>query len=101
MLFALAQEPPRCKHFTVDSAESGADARSRNSETDAPLVQTQIPESSTRMTVAPLYVNGITIALQTEIRLADLQRLIAIGEYMRQLLEYRRLTQYWVRGRRD
>ena len=53
------------------------------------------------MTVAPLYVNGITIALQTEIRLADLQRLIAIGEYMRQLLEYRRLTQYWVRGRRD
>ena len=64
-------------------------------------MQTQVPKSSTRMTVAPLYVNGITIALQAEIRLADLQRLIAIGEYMRQLLEYRRLTQYWVRGRRD
>ena len=57
-------------------------------------MQTQVPKSSTRMTVAPLYVNGITIALQAEIRLADLQRLIAIGEYMRQLLEYRRLTQY-------
>lgn len=53
------------------------------------------------MTVPPLYVNGIMIAPQAEIRLADLQRPIAIGEYMRQLLECRRLTQYWVRGRRD
>ena len=33
----LAQEPPRCEHLTVDSAEGDADARSRNSDTDTLL----------------------------------------------------------------
>ena len=51
------------------------------------------------MTVPPLHVNSITIASQAEIGVADLQRPIAIGEYMRELLEYGRLTQYRVRGR--
>ena len=46
------------------------------------------------MTVPPLHVNGITIAPQAEIRLADLQRPIAIREYMRELFEYGRLTEY-------
>ena len=59
----LAQEPPRCEHLTVDSAEGDADAQSRSSETDTLLVQPHATKSPTRMKVPPLQVNSLTLVL--------------------------------------